>query len=105
VLIALRTLAATRTAMLGMLEPVVTVGLSVALLADAMTWPRLAGIVTVLTGIAMFYLRLRQGPGGAAFRPAGPRPEATSAAIPAPSHRVPEPPAGAAGSRASSSGA
>src|SRR5579864_90546 len=60
VLIALRTLAATRTAMLGMLEPVVTVILSVALLADTMTWPRLAGIVTVLAGITTFYWRLRQ---------------------------------------------
>jgi drug/metabolite transporter (DMT)-like permease len=62
VLVALRTLAATRTAILGMLEPVVTVGLSVALLADTMTWPRLAGIVTVLFGIALFYWRLRQAP-------------------------------------------
>lgn len=60
VLLALRTLAATRTAMLGMLEPVVTVVLSVALLADTMTWLRLAGIVIVLTGITTFYGRLRQ---------------------------------------------
>jgi len=60
VLIALRTLAATRTAMLGMLEPVVTVVLSVAVLADRMTWPRLAGIVIVLGGITVFYARLRQ---------------------------------------------
>ncbi|HLW48689.1 MAG TPA: DMT family transporter [bacterium] len=65
VLTALRTLAATRTAMLGMLEPVVTVALSVALLNDTMTWARVVGIVTVLAGIAMFYLRLRQtGLGG-----------------------------------------
>jgi drug/metabolite transporter, DME family len=74
VLIALRTLAATRTAMLGMLEPVVTVGLSVLLLADTMTWPRVAGIVTVLSGIAMFYLRLRQigtGPRAAVAPAAG----------------------------------
>ncbi|HET7266349.1 MAG TPA: DMT family transporter [bacterium] len=62
VLLALRTLAATRTAMLGMLEPVVTVVLSVALLADTMTWLRLAGIVTVLAGITTFYWRLRQVP-------------------------------------------
>ncbi len=60
VLMALRTLAATRTAMLGMLEPVVTVALSVALLGDTMTWPRLAGIATVLAGITLFYWRLRQ---------------------------------------------
>lgn len=60
VLLALRTLAATRTAMLGMLEPVVTVVLSVALLADTMTWPRLAGIVIVLAGVTTFYSRLRQ---------------------------------------------
>ncbi len=62
VLLALRTLAATRTAMLGMLEPVVTVVLSVALLADTMTWLRLTGIVTVLAGVTTFYWRLR-GPG------------------------------------------
>lgn len=60
VLLALRTLAATPTAMLGMLEPVVAVVLSVALLADPMTWPRLLGIVTVLGGITVFYWRLRQ---------------------------------------------
>lgn len=60
VLVALRTVAATRTAMLGMLEPVVTVGLSVVLLADTMTWPRLSGIATVLAGITIFYWRLRQ---------------------------------------------
>jgi drug/metabolite transporter (DMT)-like permease len=60
VLIALRTLAATRTAMLGMLEPVVTVVLSVVLLADHMTGVRLAGIVTVLGGITVFYWRLRE---------------------------------------------
>jgi drug/metabolite transporter (DMT)-like permease len=62
-LIALRSLTATRTAMLGMLEPVVTVVLSVALLADHMTPARLAGVVTVLGGIAVFYRRLRQGLG------------------------------------------
>lgn len=60
VLIALRTLAATRTAMLGMLEPVVAVALSVALLGDTMTWPRLAGIAIVLAGITVFYWRLRR---------------------------------------------
>jgi drug/metabolite transporter (DMT)-like permease len=60
VLIALKTLAATRTAVLGMLEPVVTVGLSVLLLADRMTWPRLSGIAIVLAGITIFYWRLRQ---------------------------------------------
>jgi len=60
VLMALRTLAATRTAMLGMLEPVVTVVLSVLLLADRMTWPRLSGIAIVLAGITIFYWRLRQ---------------------------------------------
>jgi len=60
VLMALRTLAATRTAMLGMLEPVVAVVLSVALLGDTMTWPRLTGIATVLAGITIFYWRLRQ---------------------------------------------
>lgn len=59
VLMALRSLAATRTAMLGMLEPVVTVVLSVALLADRLTWSRLAGIVIVLGGITVFYGRLR----------------------------------------------
>ena len=71
VLIALRTLAATRTAMLGMLEPVVTVILSVALLADPMTWPRLAGIVIVLAGITTFYWRLRQPVGVAAAEAPG----------------------------------
>jgi len=71
VLIALRTLAATRTAMLGMLEPVVTVILSVALLSDAMTWPRLAGIVTVLGGITTFYWRLRQPAGTVGFAASG----------------------------------
>ncbi|HEV2282929.1 MAG TPA: DMT family transporter [bacterium] len=71
VLIALRTLAATRTAMLGMLEPVVTVILSVALLADPMTWPRLAGIVTVLAGITTFYWRLRQPVGTEVFAAPG----------------------------------
>jgi drug/metabolite transporter (DMT)-like permease len=60
VLIALKTLAATRTAVLGMLEPVVTVGLSVLLLADRMSWPRLSGIAIVLAGITIFYWRLRQ---------------------------------------------
>jgi drug/metabolite transporter (DMT)-like permease len=72
VLIALRTLAATRTAMLGMLEPVVTVGLSVAVLADTMSWPRLAGIVTVLGGIVLFYLRLRYTGARDAATPAAP---------------------------------
>lgn len=66
VLLALRTLAATQTAMLGMLEPVVTVTLSVALLADTMTWVRLVGIATVLGGIAVFYWRLREPVGAAA---------------------------------------
>ena len=65
VLLALRTLAATQTAMLGMLEPVVTVTLSVALLADTMTWVRLVGIATVLGGIAVFYWRLRESVGAA----------------------------------------
>jgi drug/metabolite transporter (DMT)-like permease len=98
VLIALRTLAATRTAMLGMLEPVVTVGLSVLLLADTMSWPRLAGIVTVLAGIVTFYLRLRQTgvPRAAVAEPASVEYE--------PSRRGGAP-AAAARSRAPSSGA
>lgn len=104
VLIALRTLAATRTAMLGMLEPVVTVALSVAVLADTIAWPRLVGIVTVLTGIVMFYLRLRQtGPGVIASGgrdPARPRVD-TSAPSPPPVHG---PSARVTRSRAGSSG-
>jgi drug/metabolite transporter (DMT)-like permease len=89
VLIALRTLAATRTAMLGMLEPVVTVGLSVALLGDTMTWPRLLGIATVLCGITIFYARLRQagiGGGGMPYAMARAKPAAgdpAAAGVPA----------------------
>lgn len=105
VLVALRTLAATRTAMLGMLEPVVTVGLSVALLADTMSWPRLAGIVTVLSGIAVFYLRLwRSGGAGSAISAEGGRAPATVPRASA-AAGLPGPPGPAKPSRAPSSGA
>lgn len=57
VLIALQVTPATRAAMLGMFEPVVTVGLSVLLLGDVMTWLRALGIAIVLVGIALLHLR------------------------------------------------
>ncbi|TMI78341.1 MAG: DMT family transporter [Bacillati bacterium ANGP1] len=57
VLIALQVTPATRAAMLGMFEPVVTVALSVVLLGDLMTWLRGLGIAVVLGGIALIHLR------------------------------------------------
>ena len=57
VLIALQVTPATRAAMLGMLEPVVTVVLSVVLLGDLMTWLRALGIAVVISGIALLHLR------------------------------------------------
>lgn len=61
VLVALRVTPATRAAMLGMLEPVVTVVLSVLVLGDLMTWLRALGIAIVLLGIALLHMR-RIGP-------------------------------------------
>lgn len=57
VLVALQVTPATRTAMLGMLEPVVTVVLSISLLGDLMTWLRAVGIAIVLSGIMVLHLR------------------------------------------------
>jgi drug/metabolite transporter (DMT)-like permease len=57
VLVALQVTPVTRTAMLGMLEPVVAVVLSVLLLGDSMTWLRAAGIGIVLCGIAVLHAR------------------------------------------------
>ena len=54
---ALRSVPAARAAMLGTLEPVVTVLLSVALLHDTMTTLRAAGIVIVIGGIALLQAR------------------------------------------------
>ncbi len=53
----LRRIAAARAAILGMLEPVVTAGLSVLLLRDLMTPLRAAGIAIVICGIALLQLR------------------------------------------------
>ena len=56
-LVALQVTPATRASMLGMLEPVVAVVLSVLLLGDTMTWLRAAGIAIVLSGITLLQLR------------------------------------------------
>jgi drug/metabolite transporter (DMT)-like permease len=53
----LRVIPAVRTAILGMLEPVVTAGLSVVALGDHMTPLRAAGIAIVIGGIAVLHLR------------------------------------------------
>jgi drug/metabolite transporter (DMT)-like permease len=53
----LRRIAAARAAILGTLEPVVTVCLSVLLLRDLMTPLRAAGIAIVIAGIAILQLR------------------------------------------------
>jgi drug/metabolite transporter (DMT)-like permease len=53
----LRAVPAVRTAILGTLEPVVTAGLSVAVLGDHMTPLRAAGIAVVIGGIAVLHLR------------------------------------------------
>lgn len=57
VLVALQVTPAARAAMLGMLEPVVAVVLSVLLLGDVMTWLRALGIAIVLGGIALLQVR------------------------------------------------
>ena len=57
VLAALRTIPATRTALLGMLEPGVAVVCSVVLLGDQMSGWRAAGIVVVLAGITLLQTR------------------------------------------------
>jgi drug/metabolite transporter (DMT)-like permease len=57
VLTGLRTITAARAAMLGMLEPVITVGLSILLLGDFMTPLRAVGIVIVISGIAVLHVR------------------------------------------------
>ncbi len=57
VLLGLRVIPAARTAVLGMLEPVVAVVLSVALLGDFMTWLRAVGIAIVVLGIGALHLR------------------------------------------------
>ena len=54
---ALRSVPAARAAMLGTLEPVVTVSLSVWFLGDTMTALRALGIVIVIGGIAMLQVR------------------------------------------------
>lgn len=56
-LIALQVTPATRTAMLGMLEPVVAVVCSILLLGDMVTPLRAIGIVIVLSGIAALHTR------------------------------------------------
>jgi len=61
VLLGLRVTPAARTAVLGMLEPVVAVVLSVALLGDFMTWLRAVGIVIVVAGIGALHLREVRG--------------------------------------------
>ncbi len=58
---ALRSVPAARAAMLGTLEPVVTVSLSVALLGDSMTALRALGIVIVIGGIAVLHARRSAG--------------------------------------------
>ncbi len=57
VLSGLRTIAAARAAMLGMLEPVITVSLSILLLGDFMTPLRAVGIAIVISGIAVLHVR------------------------------------------------
>ncbi len=59
VLSGLRTIPAARAAMLGMLEPVVTVSLSILLLGDLMTPLRAVGIAIVISGIAVLHIRPR----------------------------------------------
>ena len=54
---ALRSVPAARAAMLGTLEPVVTVSLSVLFLSDTMTALRALGIVIVIGGIALLQVR------------------------------------------------
>ena len=56
-LTALKVTPVTHASMLGMLEPVVTVVLSVLLLGDLMTWLRAIGIATVLGGIVVLHMR------------------------------------------------
>ncbi len=57
VLAGLREVPAARAAMLGTLEPVVTVSLSVLLLRDAMTPIRAAGIAIVICGVTALHVR------------------------------------------------
>jgi drug/metabolite transporter (DMT)-like permease len=57
VLAALRAIPATRTALLGMLEPVVAVVCSVLLLGDEMTVWRAVGIAVILAGITLLQTR------------------------------------------------
>ena len=56
-LTALKVTPATHASMLGTLEPVVTVVLSVLLLGDLMTWLRAIGIAIVLGGIVVLHIR------------------------------------------------
>jgi drug/metabolite transporter (DMT)-like permease len=56
VLVALQETPAAHAAMLGMLEPIVTVLLSVSFLGDVMTWTRAAGIGVVLSAIAALHV-------------------------------------------------
>lgn len=53
----LRAMPAVRAAMLGTLEPVVTVALSVLLLGDAMTALRAVGIATIIGAITILHIR------------------------------------------------
>jgi drug/metabolite transporter (DMT)-like permease len=57
VLVGLRAITATRTALLGMLEPVVAVVCSVMVLGDEMTAWRAVGIFVVLAGITLLQVR------------------------------------------------
>src|SRR6516165_2323506 len=56
-LTALKVTPVTHASMLGMLEPVVTVVLSVLVLGDHMTWLRAIGIAIVLGGIVVLHMR------------------------------------------------
>lgn len=70
-LAALPRLGAGRTALLSTWEPVVTVGLAVALLGDRLAWTQVAGGVLVLAAVAVLQLPRRPIPG--APRPRSPR--------------------------------
>jgi len=58
---ALRTVPAARAAMLGTVEPVITVSLSVIFLGDTMTLLRALGIAIVIGGIALLHVRRSSG--------------------------------------------
>lgn len=66
-LVGLRTLPAARAAMLGSVEPVITVIFSVLMLGDRMTFLRGVGIAAVILGIGLVQLRRSPLPIGASF--------------------------------------